>query len=141
MLLIVIIICFSALHLGLPLFYVTKDRLLPRFKSHLIRKSWLFFDAVNERLRRLHESGIQINWSEGMLHKYRLMGLLYPNDYVDVNKLTKLDILKMLSYILTLDIIACAYFVLEILCKKLELRLARRNVNLFFWSKWTNMDM
>lgn len=79
-------------------------------------------------------------WSEQMTHKYRLKGLLYPNDYVDSTELTKVNILKTLLYFLTLDIIAFVYIFLEIGCKKLEVWLTSRNINLFFWTAWTNTN-
>lgn len=91
-------------------------------------------------MNHLYESGFQIYWSEQIRHKYRLKGLLYPDDYVDSGVLTKANVLKMLLYMLTLDIIAFIYIVVEIYCKKLELWLERKNINLFFWTKWTNTN-
>lgn len=126
--------------LGLPLYFITSDRLLPRFKSYHIRKTSSYYNVINKRIIYLYESGFQIYWSEQMRHKYRLKGLLYPNDYVDTDLLTKANVLKMLLYMFTLNTFAFVYIALELICKKLEVWLAKRNINLFFWNEWINRN-
>lgn len=71
-----------------------------------------------------------------MRHKYRLKGLLYPNDYVDTDVLTKSNVLKMLLFLLTCYIFAFVHVILEISWKRFELWLVNRNVKIDFLTKW-----